>query len=176
MTSANLINELVECTQEHLNRIQQFRPLALEVLNYRSSEQSWSILECIEHLNRYGAFYLPEIQKQLEHSKFEASETFQPGWLGNYFVNLIRPKEKLKQMKTMKDMDPLGSHLDKTVLDEFTRQQQAILQLLDQARKVDLRKTKTAVSITSWIKLRLGDTLRFLIYHNTRHLLQAEMY
>ena len=25
--------------------------------------QSWNILECVEHLNRYGAFYLPAIEK-----------------------------------------------------------------------------------------------------------------
>ena len=35
-------------------------------------------------------------------------------------------------------------------------------------------KTKTAISISKLIKLRLGDTFRVLIYHNERHIKQAE--
>jgi hypothetical protein len=42
------------------------------------------------------------------------------------------------------------------------------------AQKVDLTKVKTAISLSKFIKLRLGDTLRFLVYHNERHILQAQ--
>ena len=35
-------------------------------------------------------------------------------------------------------------------------------------------KTKTAISISKLMKLRLGDTFRFVTAHNERHLLQAE--
>jgi hypothetical protein len=33
---------------------------------------------------------------------------------------------------------------------------------------------KTSISISSFIKLRLGDTLRLVVYHNWRHLIQAK--
>lgn len=47
-------------------------------------------------------------------------------------------------------------------------------ELLDQAQKINLSSVKTAISLTSLVKIKLGDTLRFMIYHNERHILQAE--
>jgi len=84
------------------------------------------------------------------------------------------PKEKLNKMKTFKSMNPIGSNLDKTVLETFLSQQKTSLELLQQAEKVSLTKNKTGISISKWIKLKLGDTFRVVIYHNLRHIIQAE--
>ena len=53
-------------------------------------------------------------------------------------------------------------------------QQRQILALLDQAKGVNLDQIKTGISLTKWIKIKLGDTFRVLIYHNQRHIKQAE--
>ncbi|MFM7022373.1 MAG: hypothetical protein ACKOXB_05295 [Flavobacteriales bacterium] len=53
-------------------------------------------------------------------------------------------------------------------------QQKQTLELLEAAGKVDLKKVKTSVSISKFIRLRLGDTFRFVIYHNQRHIAQAQ--
>jgi hypothetical protein len=84
------------------------------------------------------------------------------------------PREKLNKMKTFKSMNPVGSELNMDTLKKFLSQQQAILNLLDKSKAVDLNKTKTGISISKWIKLRLGDTFRVVIYHNQRHIVQAE--
>jgi hypothetical protein len=84
------------------------------------------------------------------------------------------PKEKLNKMKTFKDKNPSGSDLKVDTIDRFIAQQKEMLDLLDKARSVDLNKTKTSISITKFLKLKLGDTFRVIIYHNQRHLLQAE--
>ena len=131
------------------------------------------MLECIEHLNLYGDFYLPEIENRIRQSKYPATSNFKSGWLGNYFAKSMLPREKLNKMKTFKDKNPLGSQLDKSTLDRFTQQQKKTLDLLDKARKVSLNHTKTSVSISKWITLKLGDTFRVVIYHNQRHLVQA---
>ncbi len=77
-------------------------------------------------------------------------------------------------MKTFKNMNPLNSQLDKKVIQEFITQQTEMLRLLDEARKISLNKTKTSITLSKAIKLKLGDTFRFVIHHNQRHLLQAE--
>ena len=57
----------------------------------------------------------------------------------------------------------------------FTRkQQERMISLLRMARVADLTRTKTAISLTKLLKLRLGDTFRFVIYHVERHILQAD--
>ncbi|MDO4729111.1 MAG: DinB family protein, partial [Bacteroidota bacterium] len=59
-------------------------------------------------------------------------------------------------------------------LEKFIDQQTELLDLLQQAYNVDLIKVKTKTSISKFIKLRLGDTLQFVVFHNQRHILQAK--
>lgn len=173
INAENLINELIRTTEKNMNEVQSFKDLTNEELNIKANAESWSILECIEHLNRYGDFYIPEISKRMESSNFKKSPTFRSGILGNYFAKSMLPKEKLNKMKTFKSMNPNNSILDRSVLDKFLYQQGLILDLLNRARNVNLTRTKTSISISKWIKLRLGDTLRVVIYHNLRHIVQA---
>ena len=174
MQTEELIQELTEITQSNMNEVQLFKQKSEKELNLRPKSESWSILECIEHLNRYGDFYIPEIRKRIENSKFKKSPIFNTGFLGNYFAKSMMPKEKLNKMKTFKSMNPINSSLDKGVLDKFLYQQESILDLLNKAKETDLTKIKTSISISKWISLRLGDTFRVVIYHNLRHIVQAK--
>ena len=174
MDSASLINELIELTKKNMTDVQSFKGMADKELNLKTSAESWSVLECIEHLNRYGDFYIPEIRKRIDNSNFKKSSTFKSGILGNYFAKSMLPKEKLNKMKTFKSMNPISSALDRSVLDKFINQQESILELLKKAENTDLTKIKTSISISKWIKLRLGDTFRVVVYHNLRHTVQAK--
>lgn len=169
-----LIADLIETTRRHLNQIEKFKQLSEEALNYKTNSLSWSVLECIEHLNLYGGYYLPEIEHKILNSKYGEDTVFKSGILGSYFAKLMLPKEKTKKMKTPKDKNPVGRKLEKSVIDCFIQQQQKMLELLDKARSVSLTRTKTSISISKMIKLKLGDTFRFVINHNQRHLIQAE--
>lgn len=143
-------------------------------MNFKIYDNEWSVLECIEHLNKYSEYYLPEIKKSIQHAQSPCQLYFKSGLLGNYFAKSMLPKKKLNKMKTFKSMNPIGSKLDKSVLINFQNHQYLTLELLEQAKTVCLTKNKTGISISKWIKIRLGDTLRVVIYHNLRHLLQAE--
>jgi hypothetical protein len=72
-------------------------------------------------------------------------------------------------MNTFKEMNPLHSHLNRNVLDVFSDQLKEQLNLLKAAEAVNLTKVKTSISISTALKLRLGDTFRVLIYHQMRH-------
>lgn len=170
----DLIAELIDKTKINIAKAERFRKLSEKELNYKESIDEWSILECIEHLKIYGDFYNSEIKVRIKKTHTTSAKIFKSGVIGNYFVNLISPKEKLNKMKTLKENNPLGSHLDKNVLDRFITQQKECLELIEKSKKINLTKTKTAISISKLIKLRLGDTFRFITAHNERHLLQAE--
>ncbi|MEG1592338.1 DinB family protein [Chryseobacterium sp.] len=169
-----LIDELKKITDENIQFAENLLNQTDEKLNFRLSENNWSILECLEHLNRYGNFYIPEIRKRIENSDRKSTEIFNSGILGNYFTNSMLPKEKLNTMKTFKSMNPIHSKLDRSVLNEFIDQQKQMIHLLKEAKNIDLNKVKTSISISNLIKLKLGDTFRFVIYHNLRHIKQAK--
>lgn len=169
----SLLQDLNERTRQNINAVEKFAQLSNEKLNWKADNKSWSILECIEHLNLYGDFYIPEIKKRIESSNTSPNRQFKSGFLGNYFATKLLPKEKLNKMKTFKVMNPAGSKLTKTTIDRFIDQQEQLLELLNQARKIDISKTKTAISISKLIKLKMGDTFKVVIYHNERHIEQA---
>lgn len=173
MESEKLIQDLIERTKENMNAAEKLSTLSIDKLNWKVEQNSWSILESLEHLNLYEDFYIPEIKSKIENSSTLPNRNFKPGILGDYFAKGMLPKEKLNKMKTFKDKDPIGSALDKKVIHRFITQQEQLLNFLEQSRKIDLNKTKTAISITKWIKLKLGDTFRVVIYHNDRHIVQA---
>ncbi len=173
-TSTEIINDLLERTEVNLRLARELHNRSDDELNHRPAPGSWSALECIEHLNFYGNFYIPEIENQIANSSYPAEETFKSGFLGNYFAKSMLPKEGFKKMKTFKSSNPLGRSLGREVIDHFVEQQQKLLELLKKAKAVSLTRTKTGISISKFIRLRLGDTFRVVVYHNQRHLLQAQ--
>jgi hypothetical protein len=169
-----LISELNNLTDKAIGSVNQFKNLTLVQLNYKHSQNSWSVLECIEHLNLYGKFYLPEIEKViLLAQNVESNNNYKSSLLGDFFVNSIKAENK-KKMKATLMMTPQGSELSYTSLDMFLKQLERLSYILKKCENKDLIKVKTSISLTKFLKLRLGDTLRFLVYHNERHILQAE--
>ncbi len=174
MNANQLISELENYTKNHLEKAEKFKNQPIENLTQRPTPESWNVLECLEHLNRYGDFYIPEMRRKMDNSFYPISKDFKSGILGNYFAQMMLPKEKLNKMKTMKKTNPIRKELDKKVIDKFIEQQKEILELLVLAKEKNLNKIKTGISISNWIRLKLGDTFRVVIYHNERHIQQAE--
>lgn len=175
-SSTKLIDDLKARTLEVIDSAKALDAKSDEALLKRPSADAWNAIECIEHLNRYADFYHPEIRKRIDESAHPAAKTFKSGFLGDKFAKslLPRPPEKLNHMKTFAVMNPKGEVADRGIIRRFLAEQETLLNLLEDARSVHLSKVKTSISISKWIKLRLGDTFRVVIYHNQRHLQQAE--
>lgn len=173
-TNRELIDDLIKRTKDVLNQAEELAQLDSETLNRKATPEKWSALECLEHLNRYGDFYLPEITRCLIGAKkVNENHLFKSSWLGEFFAQSVSPKEKLNKQNAFKNMNPVETKLDTKVVDKFIRQQCQMLDLLNRVRMVDMCTTKTNISISKWLTLRLGDTFRVVIYHNQRHLVQA---
>ena len=172
--TTTLIEDLIGRTKEYMNIITKMKDHSDEILYWKVNPEKWSILENLEHLNRYGDFYLPEIQNRISENSNKPSTEFKSGLLGNYFAKSMLPKDKLNKMKTFTNMNPINSDLDGSTVDKFLSQQRTILDLLDAAQKINLTKVKTSISISKFIKLRLGDSFRVIVYHNYRHIVQIQ--
>lgn len=136
----------------------------------------WSVIQVLEHLNSYGRYYLLAIERSLANDK-PAIEVFRPGWLGNYFTKLMKPAEDgtiHNKMQSPKDHRP-SKYLDVfPVLTIFLEQQHYLLELLEQAKSKNIGSIRTPISISRLIRLKLGDTFRFLIAHEQRHFVQID--
>jgi len=179
MTAGDLITSLEKDVTAMLEELQALRgshPLAN--WQVQPSPDKWSAAQVIEHLNTYNRYYLPEIGKGISKSGKDLSAStaeFTPGWFGAYFTKMMRPTAdgRIKnKMKALKNHRPAAALDVKQVLDEFIRKENLLLQLLQDARTVHMGKLRIPISISRFIKLKLGDTFNFLIAHQQRHFLQ----
>jgi hypothetical protein len=159
---------------------QDFSSLTDKQLCQKPAPEQWSIAQCLEHLNSYGFYYIPKIDEALQRgirTNLPAQERFASSWLGNYFATSMKPGAdgtiSLK-MKAFKNHTPSGELNAQAVIQEFIKQQHQINQLLALSIRTDMGKLRIPISITSWIKLSVGDTFRFLIAHEQRHIVQAQ--
>ena len=123
-----LLDELFKTTENSSASARKFKELNGNQLNFKNSPSEWSILECIEHLNLYGDYYLPEIEKQiLSHKSSTSSSVFKSGIIGDYFANLMRVRNgTVRKMKSPKDKDPVNSELSITTIERFLKQQELL--------------------------------------------------
>ncbi|MCC9016179.1 DinB family protein [Flavobacterium lipolyticum] len=174
MQSEKLIQLLIDQTKDSINQAEKLKNDHIQTLTWKEDPASWNILECMEHLNLYGDYYLPQIKDKIKNSKTSSETHFNSGFLGGYFAKSMLPKEKLNKMKTFKDKNPLNSELDKSVIDKFINQQFELLALLEQSKKVSLNRIKIPTSLSRLLRLKLGDTFQFFIHHILRHLNQID--
>ena len=178
--SNQLIDDLQQQTESFLNEaVQHWQMLPPAIMLHKEAPEKWSAAQCLMHLNSYGNYYLPAIAKAVDgalNKQWLSKSNFESSWIGNFFTELMMPKDAtgtVKKMKAPKNHTPLLNDNSDAAIATFIDQQERMLQLLEKARCVDLRKAKTAISISKLIKLPVGDTFRFLIAHNYRHVLQA---
>lgn len=174
MSTRAYLEDLRNRTERNITRIHALIDEGKDFTK-RPAEGKWNALECLEHLNRYAAFYVPRFEEAVKRKGTKPSETYKPSWLGDYMAKAMSDDPNSKKVNTFRDKNPLGAALDDSVLDTFFDYQQGTLALLDEAENVNLYKIKIPTTMGWWFKLRLGDALKFIIYHDQRHVRQAEL-
>jgi hypothetical protein len=174
--SEDLIQDLKEDVQNLLAAAEHIKNSDGNKLIYQIDKSKWSIVQIIEHLNAYGRHYLPQIESALNENKTARDAWFNSGFWGNYFTNSMKPtnvyevKNKMKAMKAY--TFPNSLNVDQ-VLNEYISQKHKMLELLDKSKNGNLNAIHIPITLTKLIKLKLGDTFRFLIAHEQRHMVQA---
>lgn len=175
-----LLENLYAQTEQFLSMaVKNWQNLSAQKLSQKPNAAAWSAAQCVEHLNLYGRYYLPAIEKAIqkaENKQFTPSPTYQSGWLGNYFYNMMLPTEGgvKRKMKTPEMGKPSENPNPSATIAEFIDQQEQMLQLLERAQRVNIAKVRVPISLSKFITLKLGDTFLFMIGHHQRHTQQAQ--
>lgn len=172
MKQVELIEKLQAETREMILAATRLLQEDNEVLTHIPAPDKWSVAQVLAHLNSYGRYYLPAIELAMKNSNHQPPAYFTPGWLGDYFTKLMKPGTR--KMQSPKDHRPEPVTQSKPAIEEFLKQQQNLLSLLDKARHTDMSKVRIPISIAKFIRLKLGDTFRFFIAHEQRHFSQIK--
>jgi len=174
--SEELINDLKKDVQQLVAAAEHIKQNDKVKLAYAPAEGKWSIVQILEHLNAYGRYYLPAIDNAIALKKDEPDAWFISGFLGDYFTKSMKPTnvfEVKNKMKTAKAYNfPNSLNVD-IVMSEYLEQKAKLQLLLEESRLRNLNTVRIPITITKLVKLKLGDTFRFLVAHEQRHMVQA---
>ena len=144
-----------------------------DALARRPAPQRWSALECLEHLNRYAAHYLPLLEDRAARAPERGDATFRAGLLGKPFARAMHVSGRAKPMRSPGKMNPLGEVLDRAVAEAFVAYQRRYAAVVAELEGRELRGSRIGVSAFPIARLHLGDMLYTLVWHNERHVAQA---
>ncbi len=169
---------LVESCSETVNT--EFAHLRKEQLDWQPNEKSWSISQCLAHLNAYYRYYIPVFRGKISNTRFkDPQEFFSSSPLGiavSSSVMLGKVKNVKRKLKSTKEYNPL---INKTlsldnVIQEYCNHVQEFKVVLKESAVINLRKTKCPLSLRPVVKLNMGDAFIFTAYHNERHIEQMK--
>lgn len=143
--------------------------------NWRSSPESWSIAECLDHLNTANARFAMEYKRAISEGKEKkvlGDGPYVYGFFARWFMKIMEPPVK-RRFRAPANMRPAsGKSLD-AVMAEWKRLQAEFKDLLRDASGLDLKKIKVTSPATNWIKYSLGAGFWIRTAHDRRHLWQA---
>ncbi len=180
MTTTQLVQELKGITQRNIDFIKaRFSHLSDHQKNWKKDSESWSINEVFAHLNQYAEYYHGTIAAKLEKTRFkEPKDIFISSPLGRSAwksMKLGHAQNIKRKFKAPKSYNP-NLHPDLVTgsdVETFEKGQEKLLTIIDRSSQVNMRKVKIPISISKIVRLRLGDALLFIVYHNERHMQQA---
>lgn len=180
MTTLELVEELKRITQANIDLIKKkFAHLNVQQKNWRKDSESWSINDVFAHLNEYSKYYHPTILSKIERTRFtEPKELFISTPLGKSAwksMKLGNARNVKRKFKSPRSYNPIINPeiLTGNEISDFENGQNQLLSIIDAAQNVNMRKVRIPISISKIVRLKLGDALLFVVYHNERHLQQG---
>ena len=142
--------------------------------NWRRAPGTWSMAECIDHLNVVGRKFLRAADRTIEKGRREgllAAGPFRYGLLESLFVRSLEPPPMFR-VKAPVAFAPASDVSRDEALAAFGALQDELRERLVRAEGLDLRRLKTP-SPVRYLKLSLGKAFEGVAAHQRRHLWQA---
>lgn len=145
--------------------------LGRDELLWRPAPDRWGVADCFEHLFSTGAAYHPRIRSALASAPpGDPSAVYRRTFFGRAFLYFAGPEGRVR-IRARELFAPGPSRPDAP--ERFQDQQEELLDLIEEARGVDLRRTRVTSPLSRLLTLTLGECLEMLVQHQRRHLYQA---
>lgn len=166
--------------------LERFRRLAASTpesaWSARVDPMSWSVAECVAHLNLTSRAYVPLLLKALDDAR-GAGTSAPPHYRRSFFGFVISattgplPKFgnlRLGKAKTMPSFVPTGDLAKATIISEFEALQRDQLTIVRDANGLPLHRVRVQSAFVPTMSYDAYSALLILPRHQHRHLDQAE--
>jgi hypothetical protein len=150
-------------------------PLSESQFNWQPVPGSWSVAECVEHLNVTARLYLPKLDEGIADAirrGMYAEGPFTYTWLGRWIVRSMEPPAKFR-FKAPQSFQPTPHRSRHDIMAAFRAYQVQYVDRLRQANGLDLGRARVSSPASRWIRMPLGSGFALMAAHERRHLWQA---
>jgi hypothetical protein len=143
--------------------------------NWRPDPRSWSIAECLLHLNMVGDRCVHGLERALSEARTRGlvgQGSFGYGWLGKWILRNTEPPPKRKY-KAPRSFTPAYGQPLTAVMPTFLHLQGQLALLLEQANGLDLTRIKVRAPEAGSLRFNMQLTFAWIAAHERRHLWQA---
>jgi hypothetical protein len=173
MITKNWIVKIDRITSNFKN---EFGELTPEQLNLKPDENTWSIVQNIEHLIIVNESYFPVINAAKE-SKYKApfisKFDFVINSLGKFILNSVQPDRKRKT-KTFPMWKPSLSVIGNDILEKFEKHQSALKEMIDGSKDIFGKRIVISSPANRYVVYTLDTAFNIIIAHEERHFEQAK--
>ncbi len=146
-------------------------------LNWHPAKDSWSIAECLQHLNVGVTKTLPAFDRAISEGRSKnqlAPGPFRYGWFSRMMVASMEPPPKFR-MKSPRliRVSVGGTYRGADLLPQFAAVRDQLAERVRQADGLDLAHVRTISPVNRLLRMPLGAYFDFIIAHDRRHLWQA---
>jgi len=152
-----------------------FGVLTNEQLNWKPSENSWSVAQCLDHIIKTNHEFDAEFEKLASGTRKNSFwENYSPfsGWAGNFLIGVIKNDAKKAKAPTQRIVPP--SDIDAGIVDKLVNEIAEVNKKIEACAKVDRQKTVVTSPFLKVFTYRLDDALTVLVEHSKRHVRQAK--
>jgi hypothetical protein len=171
------LQEILSALDDNDRRAEELvRDLDDERFNWRPDEKSWSVAQCLDHLNVANRAYVVPMREALEKARRKGVERrgpIHPGPLERWFVANLEPPPK-RRLPAPKKIVPAARKGRAEVMEEWRRAQAEVRDLLREAAGLDLNRTRFANPFIPLVRFSVGTGFRVITTHERRHLWQGE--
>lgn len=147
-----------------------------ELCARRPSPQSWSVAECLQHLNISADAYFPIWQQIIANAGPRKTELNAPyrtdfwGWLLSW---ILEPPARIRS-KTPTSFEPVAGATAGSALTGFLERQQRIIAALHRCRGRAIDKVRMSSPVDRRIRYSIWSSFVIVAAHQRRHLWQGE--
>jgi DinB superfamily len=146
-------------------------------LNWHPAAGSWSILDCLQHLNVAVKTALPAFDRAIAEGRAKnqtATGPFRYGWFSRMMVASMEPPPKFRMRSPRLIRVPENkTYRGADVLPEFVRVRDQLAERVRQGDGLDLGRVRTISPISRLVRMPLGAYFNFILAHDRRHIWQA---
>lgn len=175
-TIQELKNNFISETELLIEDVKKLNSCSEAQLNWKTSEDSWSIAECLDHLKVTNQLYFNEFEKQFSEKQLKSDLSItkvKHKLLSKFIIKSVNPANS-KKSNTFPVFMPSKSKHDKSVIEKFIDLQTNFLNLISSAKDLNLNKYVMSSPAAKIIKENFCDVLEIIRLHDRRHYNQAK--